>query len=693
MADDVEPQAYDTHYEVALDDEPDTRSPVYVDVVTKDHDRQPIIPAQYRGKDNLRATVRRQAQVTAHRAAYHAVRTPVRYVPLALLWAVVGVGRLVGRLIRWWWVTEQHQLRQEAANRNDPGTWSQLNREVRAMRLYRGLVLGGVLLALLILVAVLALATPAWVLPLVGVLAVPGLAHVGRPVTMPIITAAVVAPRYRVINSDVVLRAYYAAGLGDPVKHPVRFNTRMSRDAKQTGSEVGVDLDYGYTFAAAVKAKEALASGLDVSVNQVFLTRDRRSNRSHHLFIADQDPLALSAGRTPLLRLKPTDIWQPAPFGKDERDRAVTLLLMWISVLVGAQPRKGKTFSARLLALYAACDPYVRVIVADGKNSPDWGAFRLIAYMAIFGTVPNSRDRDPVEHLLTALRYLKRHIEQANDFLAKLPVTECPEGKLTRDLSRKYEQLRVHLLAVEEFQVYYELDDKDAAEEIASLLSFIMAVGPSVGVIILSSSQKPSGVGASQNIQRLFTRYRDNHAVRFALKCGSMDVSKSVLGGDAYSEGFDASTLPVGPEYRGVGYLYGASDDTPTVRTYLADAADADRILRAARTFREGQNLLVGEAAGEEMAREARDVLADVLNVFYAGKATISWPALAARLAEVYPDAYADITPAAISAMVRKHGVPGKNVKDAEHFESGVGQGCDRSAIKAAIDRRAISTG
>jgi S-DNA-T family DNA segregation ATPase FtsK/SpoIIIE len=115
-----------------------------------------------------------------------------------------------------------------------------------------------------------------------------------------------------------------------------------------------------------------------------------------------------------------------------------------------------------------------------------------------------------------------------------------------------------------------------------------MAQGPSAGVILLDSSQKPSGVGAG-DVGRLFNRFRDNHQVRFALRCGNRVVSEAVLGGDAYSEGYDASALPIGDgtngtkDYRGVGILYGASDQTPTVRTFLADHADAEKILLAAR--------------------------------------------------------------------------------------------------------------
>jgi S-DNA-T family DNA segregation ATPase FtsK/SpoIIIE len=65
-----------------------------------------------------------------------------------------------------------------------------------------------------------------------------------------------------------------------------------------------------------------------------------------------------------------------------------------------------------------------------------------------------------------------------------------------------------------------------------------------------------------------------------------------VLGGGANSEGFDSSDLL--PQYKGVGILRGATDETPTVRTFLADADDAERILLAARTLREQAGTLTG---------------------------------------------------------------------------------------------------
>jgi hypothetical protein len=402
------------------------------------------------------------------------------------------------------------------------------------------------------------------------------------------------------------------------------------------------------------------------------------------LFVADRDPLAVAAGKTDLLDGKPRSIWRPVRFGKDERGNLVELALMWVSILVGAQPRKGKTFSARLMALHAALDPYVKLVVVDGKNSPDWMKFRLVAHRIIFGTHPNPNDPDPVGNLVAVLDEILAHIERVNQILATLPVTVCPEGKLTEELARdpRYPDLRVLVLVMEEFQVYFETEDQAVNKEIAAKLSRIQAVGPSAGVVIVSSSQKPSGVGAG-DVGRLFNRYRDNHAVRFALKCGNRTVSDAVLGGDAYAEGYDASSLPVGKEYLGLGLLYGQSDHTPTTRTFLADHGDAEKILIAARAHRERCGTLSGQAAGEEVQREVRDVLADALAVFN-GSSKLPWQILAGRLVEHAPEHYGDITADAISAQLRALGVPSVNVK----WDAQVLKGAKADDIHTAMTRR-----
>ena len=674
----------ETSYEIELDEEP-SGPPVYADITAPPGERLPIIPVHLRTIKGIRSATRRRGGLYLHKTGFHALRSP-RYLALMLGYAAVGAGKVAWGFACWSQVAEQRALRAHAVESKDAETWHKLHTAGEETRARRGRIAVGVVLGAGAIFALLS-AAPWWATPAVVAATVPLLVHAGKPAGRRIIPPAVVTPRFRKLNADIVLHAYYAADLGHPGKpgRQIMFGAPMARAGD--GSRVLIDLPYGRTFADAVAARPKIASGLDVKIQQVYLTEDPTSERRHTLWVADRDPLAVPAGRTPLLDCKPRSIWQPAPFGLDERGRKVTLLLLWISVLVGAPPRKGKTFAARLLALYAALDPYVKLTVADGKDSPDWKKFRLVAHRFITGTQP-TRDGHPVEMLLDALHEIAAHIQGVNKRLSGLAVTECPEGKLTEQLSRKYPDLRVWLLVMEEFQVYYELDDQEANKEIARLLSFIMAVGPSAGVIILSSSQKPSGVGAG-DVQRLFNRYRDNHAVRFALKCGNRIVSDAILGGDAYSEGFDASSLPLGKQYRGVGYLYGAEDETPTVRTYLADGQDAERILLAARAHREAAGTLTGMAAGEDVAREVRDVLADVLAAM-GGDAFCSWQVLCVRLAERTPEAYADLTADALSAQCRALGVPSKDGRDRG---GGTLKGAYVAAVKQAAERRQLVSG
>ncbi|WP_344213436.1 cell division protein FtsK [Kribbella sancticallisti] len=690
-----EVERMDTAYEVALDDETDTApgagkvlvpvdttaaTPVAVAV----GERLPIIPVHLR-PENLPATARRALARAGHVAAFHAVRSP--WYGCKLAWfAGRGLSRVVRNQLRWWWVPNSFALEQKAADGNELKEWEKIHRELKRTRLWRGFVLAAQNLGLMVSAPIALNAAPTAAVAAAGAGLVAAAAHYGRPAGQTLVGTAVVAPRFRKLNSDIVLRAYYAAGLGKPDKadQEIRFGSQMSRDARDTGSQVLVDLPYGKGWSDVQGAREKIASGLDVHVNQVFLSPDKTSSRRHMLFVADRDPLAVPVGRTDMLDCKPRSIWRPAKFGKDERDAPVSLLLMWISLLVGAQPRKGKTFAARLVALHAALDPYVKLIVVDGKNSPDWLKFKLVAHRIVFGTHPSPNDPDPIANLMAILDEVLAHIDRVNTQLATLPVSVCPEGKLTEELARdaRYPDLRVLVMVMEEFQVYFETEDQEVNKQIAAKLSRIQAVGPSAGVVIVSSSQKPSGVGAG-DVGRLFNRYRDNHAVRFALKCGNRIVSEAVLGGDAYAEGFDAASLPVGDEYRGVGYLYGASDATPTVRTYLADHSDAEKILTAARAHRERLGLLTGMAAGEDIERATRDVLADVLAVMGADTAA-HWDTIAGRLAQQMPEQYDGTTPEAISAQARALNVPSVNVKR----DGATRKGAKADDIRAAIARR-----
>jgi hypothetical protein len=667
----------DRSYEVELDDVPPASAPLYVDITEAAGQRLPVIPEHLRSVAGVRGALARHAGRQGHRAAYHGIRSPL-YLLQGLLWAVVGVLRLAVRQVHWWWLLEQHELRSLAAAEGDSREWSRLHKQARETRKVRGLVLLGEVAAVALAAGLLARYAPDWAWLVVAAAVLPLLARAGRPADRPIIGAAIVVSRFRVLNSDIVLRAYYAAGLGHAEKpgQQVMFGSRMARDGD--GTWVLVDLPYGKGLKDAIDAKDKIASGLDVTESQVFLRRDPTSYRRHTLWVADRDPLAVPVGRTPLLACRATDIWKAAPMGLDERGQLVTVPLMWNSVLVSALPRAGKTFAARLLTLYAALDPYVTVDVFDAKGSPDWRKFALVADSCAFGLTP-TRQGLPPEILLRTLEALKSDAQDRYTRLSEMPTDVCPEGKLTREIARDPRfRMPVRVVLLEEFQEYFELGE--ISKDIAALLVFLVKVAPGAGIILLCSTQKPSGIGGGGELGQRFTAFRDNFSIRFGLRTSSWQVSEMCLGQGAYSEGLDTSTLL--PQYKGVGILRGATDASPTVRTYLADGQDAERILTAARAIRQRAGTLSGMALGDGVQEpEAASILADVLAVL--AVPGIHWEPLAGLLRVRFPERHAGATAESVSALVRSAGVPSVDVK----YLGRTAKGCRRRDVETAARR------
>ena len=656
----------DTSFEHPLDETAPKPEPVHegdgIEIPHLGGERRDIIPEHLRTWAGIRSTAYEYFDAARFHALFHLLRSPW-YLVMSVIWAVIGVVRLGKRQKDWWWVSEQDYLRSKAVVEGNSPEWRKLHSEVRRVRSWRGACLGAEAVAIgLALVLTAALAPwQAWFA--VAAVAMPPLAAYGHPDHLPIFKSAVTTPLVRKISTDAIVRAYERAGLSstDPKKPAdhLGFGSVMTRDALDKGSQVVIYLPFGGTFAAVVNAKTRIASGLDVAESQVYFTRDKQSERRHTLRVLDVDPLSEPAGRTPLLDCKQRSVWRKFPFGPDQFGRRVAFGLLWISLLIGAQPRRGKTFAGRLIALYCALDPWVDITLIDGKSSKDWQPLRYVAHRFVQGTHP-TKDGDPVKAALGALREIEQHIVHVNDELKKLPVSECPEGKLTERLYRR-PGLHVQLLIMEEFQCYFELEDQKLNKEFSRLLSIIGALGPAAGVILVSLSQKPSGVGAG-DVQRLFNRYRDNHTIRFGLRCANRDVSNAVLGNEAYGEGYDCSGLPLGDEFKGIGILYGLTDDAPTVRTYLADGEDAEVICLAARKIREKARTLSGDALGVEAGEPESDIVADLLSVMEAD-AGLWWETAAERLEARYPMRHGDANAESVSAAARARGVPSAAVR------------------------------
>ena len=677
----------DTSFEHPLDERAPGPVPVHdgdgIAIPRLGGERLPIVPEHLRSLAGIGSTIGKYLDAARFHTLFHLLRSP-KYLALSVLWAVAGVIMIANRQRQWWWVAEQSFLRSKAVVDGNSPEWRKLHSDVRKVRSWRGAVLAAEAFAIALALVLVAALCPWWAWLIVAAVAMPPLAHAGRPESRPIITSAVTTPLVRKISTDVIIRAYERAGLcsTDPKKPADRlaFGSTMSRDALDKGSQVVVYLPFGGTFDAVVNAKPKIASGLDVLESQVYFTRDKQSERRHTLLVLDTDPLGEPAGPTPLLDCKQRSIWRKIPFGLDQFGRKVAFCLMWVSLMIGAQPRRGKTFSGRLLALYAALDPYVDITLIDGKSSRDWLPFRLVAHRFVQGTHP-TKNGDPVQQALDALHEIDRHIVHVNEELNKLPAAEVPEGKLTEKLYRRPD-LHVQLLIMEEFQCYFELEDQKKNKEFAQLLSRIQALGPGAGVIVVSLSQKPSGVGAG-DVGRLFNRYRDNHLLRFALRCGNRDVSMAILGSESYSDGYDASSLPLGDEFKGVGILYGLHDDAPTVRTYLADGEDAEVICLAARKLREKARTLSGDALGVEVDEPESDIAADLLEVM-GGDAGLWWETAAERLGERYPMRHADATAESVSAAARARGVPSTDVRWPPGRTGTNRKGCRKADLTAA---------
>src|SRR5205814_10547548 len=125
----------------------------------------------------------------------------------------VGLARVVGRQLRWWWLLEQHPLRQDAARRGDVDAWLKLHHEAKSTRAWRGSVLAVELVAVLAAAAVLRYVAPWWVSALTVLLAVPVLARLGRPADKPITDRVSTGPKFTKLTGEMVRGALCAVGI------------------------------------------------------------------------------------------------------------------------------------------------------------------------------------------------------------------------------------------------------------------------------------------------------------------------------------------------------------------------------------------------------------------------------------------------------------------------------------------------
>ncbi|SDJ52747.1 DNA segregation ATPase FtsK/SpoIIIE, S-DNA-T family [Actinokineospora alba] len=546
----------------------------------------PRVPMALKGWTNVRQAVR-------HAAVWLLVQ-PWRYARAVVRGLVVAV--------RWWrsWVKVGDYRDAAVASEKLADKFT----EIRELTIFRWKVTGAVLVAVVcgVLTTYLVYGEQVWWWT--GAVASVSLAVLGRrkdgsPGRKPVLSG----PRSLTWTMDpqVLVDAFRDAKLIGK-DETLRLVERAARQGD--GWAVTVDLPATRKAADVVKNRDALASAL--AVDEVQLITERvRGNGGHAgrvaLWVADADPYASAPLRTPLLGVARWDAWRPVPFGRDARNRRIDLPLVWTSLLVGAIPRQGKTFAARLAAAGLILDPHTRLYVADFKAGKDWDAVGLVAHRFMSGDEP--------AHVLALIDWLVELVGEVQGRyrrMRELDDLTCPESKITPAMARDLSlDMPITPIVIDEVQVPLEertpvaVQGKrlPAGEYVGELLTWLAKKGPAAGVVLVLATQRPDSKTIPSGLRAVL-------GSRFALRVMDWRDSNIVLGEQMNTRGYDSSRLL--PSHKGVGILRpdgetdaGADVLAMTVRTYYMPNEDWRVICRQGRALREQEGTLTGHAAGQ----------------------------------------------------------------------------------------------
>jgi S-DNA-T family DNA segregation ATPase FtsK/SpoIIIE len=631
--------------------------------------RKPIIPRPLQ-RAELPRTVRYQAGLRSHQARYHGLRLPL-YV-LTYLWhALGGLLVLTARLIRWWHAPHLWELESIAVASGRSGHHDALgaHRQGTKTRASRGRIIAVTGLLAVLILAALAYLLPLAAWPVIGLAVVLVLARHGRPDGSRVISAAVVKPEYAPVTEGVIVRALGSLNLSgiNAVLRDGKDLTFISPPVRDgAGWRAELDLPYGVTVAEVTERRDKLASGLRRPLGCVWPEPAEDEHTGRLVLYVSDVPLNKARKRPwPLTDKGRADLFEPLPFGIDQRGNPVSILLMFSNLLVGSIPRMGKTVSLLVVLLAAALDPRCEIRCWELKGTGDLDPIGKVAHR--FGS---GADDDTITAALADLRDVaENELIRRPKVIRELPTEQVPNRKVTPEVS-KVKRLRLHpmVLAIDECQELFAHPVHGAdAERYAEA---IIKRGPALGIMLVLSTQRPDAKSLPSGV-------RANVAIRFCLRVMDQVANDMVLPTSSYRLGLNATQFTVSD--KGIGWLFGAADEPTVARTYEIDGPLADRVCERARAARSSAGLLSGYAAGQMTAELPRSFAADVLAVFGdAGKLYTS--TLAQRLARDFPAVYPDVTAAAVASQLRGLGVTVKNVREPSGLP---GQGCERAAVEA----------
>jgi S-DNA-T family DNA segregation ATPase FtsK/SpoIIIE len=642
--------------------------------------RRPVVPPWARGRREFSGMAKGVGAYAGHVSAYHALRAPWYALRLTLR-APRGAVRLIGGSLRWLVDAEGEPLRQVAVTREDIEEYLKLSRQRDRRVRWRTAV--GVAVSLLGPVAALVVyaLTPFWLLALLGVTAVLALGRLGQSADDPVIHRAVEIPKVTKLTSDIVLRALGALGIPAINQAQSKGGPGFAFTAPITRAGPGWlaegDLPFGVTVADVIDRRERLASGFRRPLGCVWpeAVPDEHTGRLR-LWVGDQDMSQTRQPKWPLLDVKPLDLFAAQPFATDQRGRWVAQSLMYVSGIIGAVPRMGKTFLLRLVLLIACMDLRAEVHAYDLKGTGDLAAVARIAHRYRAG-----EEEDDIAYALADLRELRAELRRRAKVLRELPKDLCPESKVTSALAGM-RKLGLHpiVVGVDECQKWFEHPKHGG--EFEEHCTDLVKRGPALGITLLLATQRPDS-------KSLPTGISANATVRWCLKVMGQIENDMVLGTGSYKRGIRANTLAWGD--KGICWFVGEGADARVVRSVYVDAPTADALALRVRVLREKAGRLTGHALGEEPQTEGAsyDLLTDVLAALPAGTEKAWSEDILARLAELRPDVYGEWAAEQLASAVRPYGIRTVQIWGTTEDGKGVNRrGIRRSDVQNATDSR-----
>ncbi|MFB6942315.1 FtsK/SpoIIIE domain-containing protein [Streptomyces sp. NPDC060286] len=618
----------------------------------------PVLPAWARSVVSIKANATALVRLTWWHSRYHGIRTP-KYLVKTVLLAARGFFRATVGL----WPTLSAQdhsavvkaLRaQSKARPEDVELAARLQLahgiRTRTRRWRFGAAAVGVAAAAI----GIALADPVLQTGIAGAVVTP-LAYLGRGKDTQFLDQGV--PPLRVDMSAQQLNdALRAAGLlksgkGDEEGPRVSCSMGPVRDGRGWAVIFDLPRGGGKTASDVLAKREVIAQELGVDEIQVIMSRVRAAKGGNagrvSMWVADDDPYLGTPNPSPLATAESFSIWEPIPFGQDARGNRIEVPVMWQSMFFGGLPRRGKTFTQRLMTAAGLLDAFVRHYVADGKGGADWMPMRAVAHRLVMGA-----EDDAVEALKAMLQELLVEMERRFALLRELPTSICPEGKLTPEIVKRY-NLPVIFVTIDELQEYFTAMEREDREQVINDLCRIARRGPAAGFVSNFASQRPDAESVPTKLREIIT-------LRYSTQVVDRASSDMVLGKGKAAQGADASVLS--EEHKGVGVLVTGPASYVTVRADYLDGPGFAILCQKGRALREAAGQLTGNAAGDVTAAadasgvKLAPVLSDVLEVMRHSPRMFTTDLLAG-LVNIDEDTYGDFNAERLASELEAAGV------------------------------------